>query len=91
MAALLFPALVLLLLVASSVALPPRQQLYLTIQDNLPAWANDVKPASIHHNVHADEALPVADGASTAATDFDQTADLPSAPTSLLPFLKDDW
>ncbi|KIW15329.1 hypothetical protein PV08_05375 [Exophiala spinifera] len=88
----LYPTLVLLLLlVASSMALPPRQQHYLTTQDNTPTWANEASPASIHHNIHPDEALPVAEAALSVATDFDQTIDLPSAPTSSLPLLQRDW
>ncbi|KIW44980.1 uncharacterized protein PV06_03407 [Exophiala oligosperma] len=101
-ALLFFPTFVLLLLLlaASSTALPPpNHQFHITAstttqQESLqPAWANDVNPASIHHNIHADQDLPVAEGdASIPVMDLpDQTENLPSAPTSLLPFLQEDW
>jgi len=79
-----------LCMIISALALPPQLQTYLSGQRSLPAWAHEVKPASLHHNLHSDTALPVSvkiEGPGTEATSA-----LPSAPTSLLPWLQSaEW
>ena len=80
--------LVLLFLTVSAVALPPQPQTYLASQVKLSGWAADVKPPSINHNMHSDEALPVPEDVRSVASDT--TSELPSAPTSLLALLEND-
>ena len=76
MAAFLFLTLVLLpLLGLSSIALPLDKQHDLTSHHKTPAWANEVTPPSINHNIHPDEALPA-----RVAADADQTIHRLSAP-----------
>ncbi|KIV79158.1 hypothetical protein PV11_06736 [Exophiala sideris] len=73
-------------MIISALALPLQLQNYLSGGRSLPAWAQEVKPASLYHNLHSDTALPVSfkiDGPATEATSA-----LPSAPTSLLPWLQ---
>ncbi|KAK5277426.1 hypothetical protein LTR40_010410 [Exophiala xenobiotica] len=84
-----FTPLMLLVFTVLALALPPQPQTYLASQDNLPAWAADVKPPSITHNLHPDEVLPIPEDVRSVVSDT--TGELPSAPTSLLALLQDDW
>jgi len=85
----MFTPIMLLVFTVLALALPSQPQTYLASQDNLPAWAADVKPPSITHNLHPDEVLPIPDDLRSVASAT--TSVLPSAPTSLLALLQDDW
>ncbi|KAI1629150.1 hypothetical protein EDD37DRAFT_644914 [Exophiala viscosa] len=75
-----------LCMIISALALPPQLQKYLSGERTLPAWAHEAKPASLHHNLYSDTALPVSDKIEGPVTEA--TSALPSAPTSLLPWLQ---
>lgn len=73
-------------MIISALALPPQLQSYLSGERSLPAWAHGVEPPSLHFNLRPDTPLPVPDPNGGLAAE--STSALPSAPTSLLPWLQ---